>query len=74
MDRSKFYSSNLLNMFCGELTRFLVITEMEECVTIHMSNHVLLIIFLSVCKSLMGGGNPSSFRLTSSTQRRGFEF
>lgn len=48
MDRCNFYSSRLLSEFCGELNPFMVLTDTEVHVNIHLHNDVLIIIFLSV--------------------------
>lgn len=65
MGRGSFYYSNLLNEFYGELNPFMVLIDMEVYVNVPLHNYELIIIFLSVHKSLIWK-NPLPLILTLS--------
>ena len=65
MDRGSFFYSNLLNEFYGELNPLMVLIDMEVYVNVPLHNYELIIIFLSVYKSLIWK-NPLPLILTLS--------
>ena len=65
MGRGSFFYSNLLNEFYGELNPLMVLIDMEVYVNVPLHNYELIIIFLSVYKSLIWK-NPLPLILTLS--------